>query len=79
MVSGGGARNKTRKCRICGENGKVPQPRRIYRKAGMGSQQASDDSSGVNVHGTVPTRWVTLGMLFLNLVVWVDAAAQLAS
>lgn len=45
----------------------------------MGSQQASDDSSGVNVHGTVPTRWVTLGMLFLNLVVWVDAAAQLAS
>jgi hypothetical protein len=32
----------------------------------------------VNVHGTMPTRWVKLTMLFLNLVVWVDAAVRLA-
>jgi hypothetical protein len=32
----------------------------------------------VNVHGTIPVRWVTLAMLFLNLAVWVDAATQLA-
>lgn len=40
---------------------------------------AADDSSGVNVHGTVPVLWVKLAMLFLNLVVWLDAAVQLAS
>jgi hypothetical protein len=33
----------------------------------------------VNVHGIIPDRWVTLGMLLLNLVVWLDAAVQLAS
>jgi hypothetical protein len=36
------------------------------------------DSSGVNVHGIIPARWITLGMLLLNLLVWLDAAAQLA-
>jgi hypothetical protein len=44
----------------------------------MGSQRFLVDSSGVNVHGVIPARWVTLAMLFLNLVVWLDAAAQLA-
>ena len=43
----------------------------------MGSQGVFDDSSGVNVHGTMPTLWVKLGMLFLNLAVWLDAAWRL--
>jgi hypothetical protein len=47
-------------------------------QSGMGSQRFLVDSSGVNVHGTIPVRWVTLAMLLLNLVVWLDAAAQLA-
>jgi hypothetical protein len=38
----------------------------------------ADDSSDVNVHGWMPTVWVELGMLFLNLVVWLEAAARLA-
>lgn len=37
----------------------------------------TDDSSAVNIHGTVPTLWLKLSMVFLNLVVWVDAAVQL--
>ena len=78
MVSGGGARNKAQKRRKRGGNGEVLQPRRNYRKAGMCGQVSSDDSCDVNVHGVIPTRWVTLSMLVLNLVVWVDAAAQLA-
>jgi hypothetical protein len=36
------------------------------------------DPIRVNVHGVIPGHLVTLGMLLLNLVVWVDAAAQLA-
>jgi hypothetical protein len=32
----------------------------------------------VNVPGIIPVRWLTLGMLLLNLAVWLDAAAQLA-
>jgi hypothetical protein len=32
----------------------------------------------VNVHGTLSTLWVKLGMLALNLLVWIDAAARLA-
>lgn len=44
----------------------------------MFGQRCSDDSTRVNVHVTLPTFWVKLGMLFLNLVVWVDAAVQLA-
>jgi hypothetical protein len=38
-----------------------------------------DDSSEVKVHGIIPARWLTLGMLLLNLAVWLDAAARLAS
>ncbi len=78
MVRGAGARNKTQKCRNWRKNGKLLQPRRTYRKAGIGSQGLTVDSSRVNVHGTIPVRWVTLAMLFLNLAVWLDAAAQLA-
>lgn len=44
----------------------------------MFSQGTLDDSSDVNVHGPIPTLWVKLGMLFLNLVVWLDAAWRLA-
>jgi hypothetical protein len=44
----------------------------------MSTSRSIDDSSDVNVHGIIPARWLTLGMLFLNLVVWLDAAAQLA-
>lgn len=39
----------------------------------------ADDSSGVNVHGAIPTQWVKLGMVLLNLVVWLNAAAQLGT
>lgn len=49
-----------------------------YRKAGMGTANFADDSSVVNVHGWMPIHWVELGMLFLNLVVWIEAAARLA-
>jgi hypothetical protein len=77
MVRGDRALNKTEKCRICHRNGKVLQPRRIYRKPGIHAQGISDDSREVNVHGIIPARWLTLGMLFLNLAVWLDAAAQL--
>jgi len=79
MVRGDDARNKTEKCRNRRGNGKVLQPRRIYRKPGIHAQGIFDDSSGVNVHGIIPARWLTLGMLLLNLAVWLDAAAQLAS
>jgi len=79
MVRGDRARNKTEKCRKPRGDGKVLQPPRIYRKPGIHAQGISDDSSGVNVHGIIPARWVTPGMLLLNLIVWLDAAAQLAS
>lgn len=49
-----------------------------YLKAGMGSGNFADDSSGVNVHGWRPILWIELGMLFLNLAVWLEAAARLA-
>jgi hypothetical protein len=32
----------------------------------------------VNVHRMPPSVWVELGMLFLNLVVWLEAAVRLA-
>lgn len=51
---------------------------RDYRKAGIRAANFADDSSVVNVHGGMPTVWVELGMLFLNLVVWLEAAARLA-
>jgi hypothetical protein len=56
---------------------RVLQPPRIYRKAGIGGQSLWVDSIRVNVHGIIPARWLTLGMLLLNLLVWLDAAAQL--
>ncbi len=51
---------------------------RDYLNAGMASEHFADDSSDVNVHAWVPTIWVELGMLFLNLAVWLEAAARLA-
>jgi hypothetical protein len=44
----------------------------------MGTANFADDSSAVNVRGWKPTLWVELGMLFLNLAVWLEAAARLA-
>jgi hypothetical protein len=44
----------------------------------MSTARPVDDSSVMNVHGMIPARWITLGMLLLNLAVWLDAAAQLA-
>ena len=44
----------------------------------MGTATLADDSIAVNVHGTIPAVWLKAAMLLLNLVVWVDAAAQLA-
>jgi len=44
----------------------------------MGAQAFFADSSGVNVHGALTTAWVKLAMLLLNLLVWIDAAAQVA-
>ena len=44
----------------------------------MCAQATCTDSSRVNVHGAFPTAWVKLAMLALNLVVWLDAAVQVA-
>lgn len=44
----------------------------------MGTVNFADDLSVVNVHGWKPALWVELGMLFLNLAVWVEAAVRLA-
>jgi hypothetical protein len=50
----------------------------VYLKAGIHTANFADDSSEVNVHAWMPTVWVELGMLFLNLAVWLEAAARLA-
>jgi hypothetical protein len=42
----------------------------------MDSGELSADPSCVNVHATLPTRWVQLVMLGLNLAVWLDAVAR---
>lgn len=71
------ARNKTRKCRKRNSSAKS-SCRPVYLKAGMGTANFADELSVVNVHAWVPTVWVELGMLFLNLAVWLEAAARLA-
>ncbi len=38
--------------------------------------ELSADPGSVNVHATLPTRWVQLAMLALNLAVWLDAVAR---
>jgi hypothetical protein len=43
----------------------------------MGSGELSADPACVNGHATLPTRWVQLLMLSLNLVVWLDAVARM--
>lgn len=77
MLGRSGARNKTQKRRkrkpfansLC---------RPAYLKAGIFTANFADDSSDVNVHAWMPTVWVELGMLLLNLAVWLEAAARLA-
>jgi len=44
----------------------------------MGTANFADNSSAVNVHAWMPTVGLELGMLLLNLVVWLEAAARLA-
>lgn len=50
----------------------------LYLNAGISTANFPDDLNGVNVHAGMPTHWVELGMLCLNLVVWLEAAARLA-
>jgi len=50
-----------------------------YRESGMGSGELSADPACVNVHAALPTRWVQLVMLVLNLAVWLDAVARVGS
>jgi len=80
MLGRTGARNKTRKRWNVGlfVTTLLLPPSRIYLKAGMGIANFPDDSSGVNVHAWMPTVWVEVGMLLLNLAVWLEAAARLA-
>jgi hypothetical protein len=52
-------------------------PMAHYLKAGIGTANFADDSSVVNVHA-FPTLGVKLGMLLLNLGVWLYAAAAVA-
>jgi hypothetical protein len=77
MLGGPGARNKTQKRRKRKAFAKSSCPR-DYLKAGMFAANSADDSSEVNVRGWKPTLWAELGMLFLNLVVWLEAAARMA-
>jgi hypothetical protein len=79
MLSGIGAPNKTQKCRKWTEFEKVCelQGAARYRKAGMNTTNFADDSTRVNVHELIPSFWVKSAMLFLNLVVWLDAGVQL--
>jgi len=44
----------------------------------MGTVNFADDSSSVNVHA-LPIRGIEMGMLLLNLGVWLYAAVTLAS
>lgn len=71
------ARNKTQKRRKRKPFAKSLR-RPVYLKAGIGTANFADDSSEVNVHGWMPTRGVELGMLFLNLFVWLEATVRLA-
>jgi len=52
---------------------------RVYLKAGIGTANFADDSAGVNVHGWMPAVWVEVGMLLLNLAVWLEAGVRLAA
>lgn len=50
--------------------GQLPQ-------SGDGAANFADDSSEVNVRGWMPTVWVEVGVLFLDLAVWLEVAARL--
>jgi hypothetical protein len=55
----------------------VTSARTDYLKAGMSTGKPPDDSTAMNVHGTLPRSWITVAMLLLNLVVWLNAAISL--
>lgn len=42
----------------------------------MRNEPSSADPVTVNVHATLPVRWVQFVMLGLNLAVWLDAVAR---
>lgn len=77
MLGGLSARNKTKKRRKRKPFAKS-SCRPFYLKAGICTANFADDSGEVNVHGWIPALWIELGMLFLNLVVWLEAAIRLA-
>ena len=78
MLSGAGARNKTWERQLAHGSGesvsRAPFP--TYRESGMRGSELSADPASVNVHATLPTRWVQLVMLGLNLAVWLDAVTR---
>lgn len=78
MLRGAGARNKTRKCQLAHASAKsvsrAPFP--TYRESGIYRGELSADPGSVNVHATLPTYWVQLVMLGLNLAVWLDAITR---
>lgn len=78
MLRGAGARNKTRECQLARRSVEnvTQATSTTYRESGIGSGVLSADPGNVNVHATLPTRWVQLVMLALNLVVWLDAATR---
>jgi hypothetical protein len=47
-----------------------------YRESGIYRGELSADPGSVNVHATLPVRWVKMVMLGLNLAVWLDAVAR---
>lgn len=78
MLSGAGARNKTRECQLT--RGFAPTSRHQdtprYYKAGMRYSAGTDECLHVNVHGTLPTAGLSVAILMLDLAVWLDAAMR---
>lgn len=77
MLDRAGAWNKTqkrRKRKPFANSSRRPS----YLKAGMATENFTDDSGGVNVRAWMPTAWVETGMVLLNFAVWLEAGARLA-
>ena len=52
--------------------------RSTYREPGMQRSGGADDPGHMNVHGALPTLWMNLAMLGMNLLVWLDTAMRVA-
>jgi hypothetical protein len=48
-------------------------------QSGDRAVNSTDDSGQVNLWSATPPVWLKLGMLLLNLLVWLDAAWRLAA